>query len=428
MNQFLPESDFKWLNECEIAEIDWEKIETETERGFILEVDLTYPKKLHKLHSDFPLAPMKLKINNDELSDYQKNAIDFLKPFGYRRAATEKLLQTLHDKSNYILHFKNLKLYLELGMKLKKIHRVLSFHQSRFLKTYIEKNTNLRKNSKNDFEKDLFKLLNNAVFGKSIQDQRKHINVKLALNENQAKSLISKPNYEQFLILDDEKALVKMRKITVDLNRPIYIGFTVLELSKFLMFSTYYQRFKPIYGPNVKLNYFDTDSYLLEIRTKNLWKDFENHFKDIMDFSNFDKDHPLYDNTRAKEIGLLKCEYGNLQIKYFCGLKAKLYSIIYGENINKCTAKGVQKSVIKKFLAFKHYVKTLKDNKVFNTTSTTIKSEEHQLKTIQQTRMVFTKFDDKRYILSDGINTIPFGHYKIRHHFSQYLSFRLYSS
>ena len=227
LSQHLPQSDFKWLKENKIDSIDWNTIDTENTYGFILEVDLIYPENLHELHNDFPVAPHKYKIMNDRLSEYQKKTIEYLKQYGYRRTATEKLLQTFDMKLNYIIHFKNLKLYLKLGLKLTKIHRVLSFKQSKFLEPYIKLNTNLRKKANNSFEKDLFKLMNNAVFGKSIQDQRKHLNIKLAFNEKQASRWIIKPKFETFNILDEEKVLIKMRKTSVKLNRPIYIGFTV---------------------------------------------------------------------------------------------------------------------------------------------------------------------------------------------------------
>jgi hypothetical protein len=243
MNQLLPKSNFRWLNENQFENINWKTIDTESNIGYVLEVDLFYPNHIHDLHKDFPLAPEKMKIPNERLSFYQKQTIENLKQYGYRRNPTEKLMQTLFNKTNYVIHFKNLKLYMNLGLELKKVHRVMEFRQERYLSSYIKKNTILRKNSKNDFEKDLYKLMNNAAFGKSIQDQRKHLNIKLALNEKQALKYLTKPNFEQFMILDENKSLIKLRKTVVNLNKPIYIGFTVLELSKWLMYDRHYNYF-----------------------------------------------------------------------------------------------------------------------------------------------------------------------------------------
>ena len=414
MNQKLPQCDFEWLFEEEYENIDWKEIDTEGKVGYVLELDLHYPKELHDLHSDFPLAPNKCKIKNEQLSQYQLNTIENLKQYGYRRTPTEKLMQTLDDKDNYVIHFKNLKLYLQLGLIIKKIHRVLKFTQNDFLKSYIEKNTILRQNSKNDFEKDLFKLMNNSVFGKSIQDQRKHLNIKLALNESQASKYLKKPNFTSFLILDEDKTLINMRKTVVDLNRPIFIGFTVLELSKWLMYDKHYNYFKKYYGPNIELAYFDTDSYLYQVRTNDIIEDLGTVFKNIMDFSNFDKDHKYYDNSKAKVIGYLKSEYGNQVLKKFVGLKAKLYSIIYGDDENKHTAKGLQKAVMRKFVKHQHYMDVIKENNIFCATSRRIQSKEHIISTIQQNKLIFTPFDDKRYLLNNGVQSIPFGHYLLK--------------
>ena len=411
MNQKLPIGEFKWLDEKEYIDINWYEVNTETDIGYVLEVDLHYPDHLHDEHKDFPLCPHKCKISNDSLSPYQKKTIEHLKQFGYRRTVTEKLMLTFYDKNNYIIHFKNLKLYLSLGLELREIHRVIQFKQKRFLKKYIEKNTKLRQNSKNDFERDLFKLMNNSVFGKSIQDQRKHVNIKLALTEKQASKYLSKPNFEQFLILDKDKALIKMRKTVVDLNKPLYVGFTVLELSKFLMFDRHYNYFKRYYGNSLNLAYFDTDSYLYEIETDNMIEELGTVFKDLMDFSNFDKDNEFFDKSKAKVIGYLKSEYGNQPIKEFVGLKSKLYSILYGENSTKHTAKGLQKAILNKFVNHNHYIDVIRKNNVFVSTMRRIQSKEHQLQTIRLKKMIFTPMDDKKFIKKDGINTIPFGHH-----------------
>ncbi len=236
MNQYLPHSKFKWLSEDEYKSINWSKTNDESDIGYILEVDLKYPKNLHEIHKDYPLAPQKLKIFNNKLSSYQSKTLNLMETFNYKRTPSEKLLLTLYDKEKYIVHYRNLKLYMRLGLELKKIHRVLSFNQSAWLRPYIEYNTELRKNSKSDFEKDLIKLLNNAVFGKSIENKRKHANIKLALNKNQANRYLQKPLFEEFHILNSNKALIKMKKSYVLLDKPIYIGFTVLELSKFHMY------------------------------------------------------------------------------------------------------------------------------------------------------------------------------------------------
>jgi hypothetical protein len=159
--------------------------------------------------------------------------------------------------------------------------------------------------------------------------------------------------------------------------------------------------------------YFDTDSLLYEIQTRNLMREVGTIFKDLIDFSNFDENSEYFEKSKAKIIGYLKSEYGNQIVKQFVGLKAKLYSILYGTNSSKSTAKGLQKSILKKFVNHEHYISVLQKNNALVSTIRRIQSKNHELSTIEQQKMIFHPMDDKRYILDDGINTIPFGHYSI---------------
>ncbi len=248
-----------------------------------------------------------------------------METFNYKRTPSEKLLLTLYDKEKYIVHYRNLKLYMRLGLELKKIHRVLSFNQSAWLRPYIEYNTELRKNSKSDFEKDLIKLLNNAVFGKSIENKRKHANIKLALNKNQANRYLQKPLFEEFHILNSNKALIKMKKSYVLLDKPIYIGFTVLELSKFHMYRLHYDAFKNYYNDKLTLAYTDTDSLIYEIITDDIYKDLNIKFKEIMDFSDYPEKHFLKNDKNKKQLGFLKDEMNSKIIHEYEEKKQKIY-------------------------------------------------------------------------------------------------------
>jgi hypothetical protein len=227
------------------------------------------------IFSDFPLAPEKMKIPTKDLSEYQKNLLEIMKDIKYKRVPTEKLMLTLYDKEKYIVHYQNLKLYLSLGMKLKKIHRILSFKQSKWLKTFIDLNTELRKNSTTEFEIALWKLISNAFYGKTVESKRNHLSVKCALTERQVKFWTKKPTFESFYIVDENKAIIKLKKNKVVLDRPIYVGFTVLELSKNLMYNYHYNVFKQFYNTNIHLCYTDTDSFIYHIFTKDLFNDKE---------------------------------------------------------------------------------------------------------------------------------------------------------
>ena len=183
MIQKLPTSNFKWINP-EIVKL--ENYDENSDKGIILEVDLEYPKELHDLHNEYPCAPEKMIITNDMLSDYARKIKE---EHSVSSGKVPKLVTTLYDKEKYVLHYRNLQLYLSLGLKVKKIHRVLEFDQSSWLKEYIDFNTEMRKNAKNSFEKDFFKLMNNSVFGKTMENVRKRTNIELVTDEKRLNKL-----------------------------------------------------------------------------------------------------------------------------------------------------------------------------------------------------------------------------------------------
>ena len=199
MSQALPVNNFGWLTPQEIDELreNLMTLPADGTEGYILEVDLEYPKELHTLHNDYPLAPEKLKVPHDWLSPYCQQLMEDLQ---MNFTPTDKLVPNLNDKHHYILHYRNLQLYLSLGLKLTKVHRVLGFNQSPWLKKYIEFNTDKRKHARNDFEKDFFKLMNNAVFGKTMENLRKRVNVKLVNTVKQLEKLTASPLFDYFRI------------------------------------------------------------------------------------------------------------------------------------------------------------------------------------------------------------------------------------
>jgi hypothetical protein len=373
MSSHMPISNFRWLTQEDINKLEkhgFENINDEGEYGYVIECDLSYPDYLHESHNEFPLAPTKMKINNEELSEYQHELIDMLKIAGHKRVKSEKLMLTLYDKEKYILHYRNLKLYLNLGLKLEKIHRILSFKQSKWLKPFIDMNTNLRKQSKN---------------------------------------WIKKPQFETFNIIDDNKAIIKLQKNKIKLNKPIYIGFTVLEYAKLIMYNYHYNVFKKIYGNNIQLLYHDTDSFIYEIKTEDLYKDLEEEELNFyFDFSNYEKDDALYDDSKKKSLGFIKDETNGRPIIEFVGLKSKMYSVLLKDE-NKKRAKGLQTAILKKYVTHDDYKQTLENSLIYADTKR-IQSINHQLKTIKTNKLIYSPFCDKRYIKNDKITSLAFGH------------------
>lgn len=408
----LPINGFRWCDINILEDIDWINIDENSDKGYIIECDLNYPKELHELHDNFPLAPEKLTIQNEFLSDYQHDIINFLKNNQHKRVPTEKLLTTLYDKKNYVIHSSVLKFYLENGLKLIRIHKGIEFSQKAWLRPYIELNTTLRQQSKNDFEKNFYKLMSNAVFGKSIEQKRSHRDIKIALTPNQAKIWIKKPHFKKFSIIDENKVIIEMNKTKVFLDRPIFIGFSCLDLSKCHMYKLFYSLFKRIYDNKCSLLMSDTDSLLMEIKTKDIFKDFA-LYSDMLDLSDYPNDHfsGLKSDINKKVIGVLKDEMNGKLIDEFIGIKSKMYSIKFGES-SKLVAKGVQKQVLKNYIDHENYRNCLFQKNLTYAKMRSIRSKDHQIKTLEQWKLVFTPLNDKRFYI-DAINSLSFGHFRI---------------
>ena len=209
-------------------------------------------------------------------------------------------------------------------MKLTKIHRALQFKQSDWMKKYIDFNSEKRKNAANDFEKDFFKLMITSVYGKTIENLRKRINVRLVNNKKGFLKYASRPIYVAHKLFDKDYAAVHEIKSVLVLSKPIYIGFTVLDLSKWNMYDFHYNFIKKIF--DAVLLFTDTDSLTYEIKSEDVYKEFYK-WKDLFDFSNYSNDSTFYDDTYKKVIGIMKNEHGEVIIIEFIGLKAKMYSI-----------------------------------------------------------------------------------------------------
>jgi hypothetical protein len=344
------------------------------------------------------------------LSPYAKKLLEDLKG-----TSTEKLIPNLNSKKKYAVHYRNLKLYLSLGMKLTKIHKVVTFRQTPWLKQYIDFNTKKRKMAKNDFEKDFFKLMNNAVFGKTMENLRKRLIVELVNNQSKARKLTSKPSFHAFKIFNEDLVAIHMLKQKLYLNTPIYVGFSILDLSKTLMYDFHYNYMKTKYGPNAQLLLTDTDSLCYAISTEDVYQDMIKD-KHIFDTSEYDPEHPLYSTENKKVLGKMKDETHVIPIQEFVGLKSKMYSMIYEEDgklTEKKTAKGIKKSVIKHHTKHDHYKECLFDRTVHLSSMNEIRSYDHQLYNITINKLGLFPLDDKRYILDDGISSLAYRYWRI---------------
>ena len=409
MSQYLPTGNFKWISDKEIKRIDLGKYKADGKKGFILEVDLEYPQELHDLHNDYPLAPEKTKVSSGMLSEYCKKIAD---KYNISIGLVNKLIPTLREKEGYVLHYRNLQLYLDLGLKIKKVHRVLKFNQSPWLKQYIDFNTEKRKHAKNSFEKDFFKLMNNSVFGKTMENLRKRVDVRLVTNENKLLKLTSKPTYVSSKIFNENLVAVHKIKETLTLNRPAYVGASILDLSKTLMYDFHYNYIKKKYVDKARLLFTDTDSLTYEIEAEDVYKDFWND-KDKFDNSDYNKSSPYFDKTNIKVLCKFKDEAAGVPICEFVGLKSKMYSYVKDNEKGGRTAKGIRKNVIKNNIKHEDYKRTLLNNEQMHHKMKTIRSQRHQLGSYEINKVSLSCFDDKRYIHDNGTSSYAYGHYKI---------------
>jgi len=357
-------------------------------------------------------------VTEDMLSPYARSFPTIPKP-------AEKLVPNLMDKTKYVVHYTNLKLYLDLGMKLKRIHRILEFTQEAWLKPYVDHCTKMRQQSTSDFEKDFWKLCINAVFGKSMENVRNHVNVRLIHDPIVGIKAVSKPTFVCSKIINDDLVMVQMLIKQLRMNKPIYTGFCILELSKAFMYEFHYRHIVKRYGPDkARLLFTDTDSLCYLITTPNVYADMKEDLE-VYDTSNFDKNHPseiireLYSTKYAKALGKFKVETGSKAPKEYVGLRPKMYSVLLGEDEipkddeedeRKLRAKGIKKSYTKKHIRHMDFVNTLNTRKSTTATFRTFASNNQQLQTLEINKVSLSAYDDKRYLREDGISSYAYGH------------------
>ena len=377
-------------------------------------MDLEYPQELHDYHSDYPLAAEKKAVGIEHLSEHSKRILNILER---EHIPAEKLVPNLWDKTNYVTHYRNLQLYLELGLKIKKINKVISFSQSKWLKPYIDFNTNKRKEATEDFEKDLFKLMNNAVFGKTMENVRNRIRYELVNNKTRYQKLVNDATFRNSQLINKDLAGVSRAKTKITLDKPILVGFSILELSKVLMYDFHYNTMKAKYKDNLKLLFTDTDSLCYEVKTDDIYKDMADQ-KHLYDFSEYPTDHPLFSTVNKKVIGAFKCETNGVPIREFIGLRAKMYAFRLkkkGIEVETKKLKGVKKTVVKKEIKFNDYYRSLM-GEVKNaieqvSTFHCIRSINHQLYSVQVSKIGINSSDDKRFLINH-IETRAHGHFK----------------
>lgn len=396
MMEELPLKDFQWCTDVENLD-DVNRIVSDPSIGCLLEVDIKYPEHLHDRHSDYPICAERM-----------------IPPGGIH----EKLLLTLSDKKNYVIHHKMLQLVHQLGLEIVKIHRVLKFTQKAWLKPFIELNTTHRTLATNEFEKNLYKLMSNAVYGKTMENVRNRTSLKLKKRWDQrygASKLIASTNFKRLTILGEDIVAIEMNPTVIELNKPIIVGMTILDLSKHLMYNFHYNYMKNKYNNDCQLAYTDTDSFIYEISNiQDFYADMKTDYQRY-DTSDYPVNNPYGIIPQNKKVpGLMKDENNGECMTEFVGLRAKMYSIrVKGIDKTK-KAKGVKAYVLKKEITFDDYLKCIYENCKIYKNQNSIRSKKHEVYTICQTKLTLNGSDDKRKILDNGVDTLPWGHYSLQ--------------
>ena len=267
-------------------------------------------------------------------------------------------------------------------------------------------NTELRKEAKNDFEKDLFKLMNNSVFGKMMENIRKHRDIKLVRTDKKRSKLVSEPNYHTINLISEDLSIIEMKKTKVKMNKPIYLGLSILEISKTLMYEFWYDYMKPKYNDNVKLCYMDTDSFIMNIKTNDFYKNISNDVENRFDTSNYEINRALPTGKNKKVICLMKDELGGKIITEFVTLRPKTYSFLTDDGKKDKEAKGKKKCVIKKIIKFNDYKKYLLNDEVILKSQQRFISKKHDVYTENVNKIALSNNDDKRIVSSKKLVAI----------------------
>ena len=427
----LPYDNFKYEENIEIFTSDYIKnYDFEGDKSFYFVVDLEYPRELFDDHINYPLAPTKMNISNNLLSDYQK---DLIKNFNGIESndKVEKLVLSFLPKNEYFVDGKTLQFYLNHDLTLKKVHRVISYNQKFLLKDYTNFWTDVRTEAKKNEDKNLdsmAKLFTNSIFGKNMQNTRKYKDVKILTSDEKNKFLkYSSRNLIKNVCLFNEDAIaIEKKKSKVYLNQPIFIGQAILDRSKVHMYKTYYDILKPKYGKGVEILYSDTDSMFLKITTDDLYDDMKK--MNIFDFSEM-KNKKFYDEETKQNIqpenhyklGAFKCESKGLPIKKAIFLRSKMYLYEVEENDkikHEKKSKGMSKNVVSNY-KYEDYHNSLYNNNIKTDYMSTIQSNNHVINALNLNKISLSPFDDKRYYLTDGVRSVPFGYYDVNNNINE---------
>lgn len=363
-------------------------------------------------HNDLPLAVDKREITYDMLSPFQKHLLNSFPEI--KMSKIQKLVPSFLPKYKYVCLLRNLQFYLDHGLQLKKVHRVIRAKQAHIFMDYISFNSQRRALARTKYEITYFKNLNNLLYGKTVQNVRAQVDLKFCTNLEQFKKLCNNPNISDVRQLDNNLAIVLFKKSVVKLNKPIFIGWSVLENSKTLVYSFHYDYMGQKYGENCNLLNMDTDGLMYEIFTENVYQDMHENLS-LFDTNNYPKEHFLYSTNNKKVPGKFQDEKAGMIINSCACPKPKMISleaVNNGRVDSHKRAKGIKKQVIEKTLTHDDYKAVVMHDLLTYSKMNTFRSINQQIGTYSIVKVGLHSFDDKRYLLNN-IVSLSNGHYLI---------------
>ena len=376
-------------------------IADEGSRGCILEVDLDYPDHLHDLHNMYPLA-----------AEHVTTSLQFLSPYNTGTVVNSKqrkLIPNLSRKEKYIVHFSALKFYLIQGLVLTRVRKVLVFDQAAWMGPFLDKCVYNRQRATSEFHKDFWKYMMNSCFGKTMENLRLRQRIDIINEKEKALRLIAKPTFKRAVIFDRRLAAIERFKTRQILNKPIYLGLTILDISKVFMADFHYNWIIPRF-PVYRLLFTDTDSFAYYVEDADVYEEMRNS-KEHFDFSNYPQSSPYFDLSNKKQLGKMKDEMAGEAIEEFIGLRPKVYSI-QAASQRKQAAKGIQRREASR-ITHQQYKECLLNKSRLTTQVTRIENDKHVLTTRTDLKLALCPFDDKRYVCADGVSTLAYGHYSL---------------
>lgn len=435
MSRPMPVRDYRWLSVEEMDDFD---VLTEVDEaddattGYFIDVTLEYGEHYHVTHNSMPLAAERLHITGEMLSNYARGALEKTQKKKSTSYKADKLSATFRPRERYVCHGVNLKFYLQMGMRIVKVHRIMTFTQEPFIRPYIDFCASMRAKSKSKSRSNIFKLAANAVsfylfiyaytipprnkksflqvYGKMIENSSNRMDTYFVQSRMDALKRATDPRFKSSMILGDDLSISFMAKKEEKLNQLWNIGFSILELSKVHMLKLFYNVIRPTFNGKASILVSDTDSYIAALGAPTV-----DHaiglLKDAghMDTSNYPKDHPLFSEENKNVPGLLKNECPADDLIECVGVRSKVYAIRSKKSMDS-RCKGVKKAV-RKMLRFEDFKTTVlgPEPKVVSVVQHTIQSKNHLNRLLRQEKVAMSSFDDKRFLAVCGIHSYPYG-------------------